>query len=75
MQGVEMTRGCAAIGRGNRRNRGTAPCLGNGKQGESAPPPAPEQTALAEVLDYSLLTIYALMFGKNKKTPAEADEK
>lgn len=45
------------------------------EQGESAPLPVLEQTALTEVLDCSLLTVYALMFGKNEKTPAEADEK
>lgn len=45
------------------------------QQGQSAPLPEQEQTALVEALDCSLLTIYALMFGKNEKTPAEADEK
>ena len=45
------------------------------RQGQSAPLPEQEQTALVEALDCSLLTIYALMFGKNEKTPAEADEK
>ena len=50
--------------------------LGKAKrQSQSAALPEPEQAALVEALDCSLLTVYALMFGKNEKTPAEADEK
>jgi len=44
-------------------------------QGQSAPLPEQEYEQITDVLDCSLLNVYALMFGKNEKTSAEADEK
>ena len=37
--------------------------------------PEQEYEQITDVLDCSLLNVYALMFGKNEKTPAKADEK
>ena len=75
MQGVEMREDARVESVGTAGTGAQLLIYGNGKQGESAPLPAPEQTPHRGLGDCSLPTVYAPIFGKNKKTPAEADEK